>query len=92
MLKPRVPTLKIGARPLTVERDRSWAFRKRRAAFLSEHPLCAECERTGRVAAAEELDHVVPLWNGGGDDESNWAGLCVPCHRAKTAREAAERG
>ena len=37
-----------------------------------------------------ELDHVVPLIDGGGHEPSNLQTLCVPCHREKSARELAE--
>jgi 5-methylcytosine-specific restriction protein A len=59
--------------------------------MLSGQPLCVLCQREGRVAAATELDHRVPLWAGGTDAEANLDPLCSPCHSAKTAREAAER-
>lgn len=60
---------------------------KRRARWLSCHPLCAECEREFRVTAASEVDHIVPLADGGADDESNYQSLCEACHKAKTAAE-----
>jgi len=34
-----------------------------------------------------ELDHVVPLIDGGSHEPSNLQTLCVPCHRAKSAEE-----
>lgn len=50
---------------------------------------------------AIEIDHVVPLWRVATFEASrqtlrwwlpgNLQALCVPCHRAKTKREAAER-
>ena len=39
-----------------------------------------------------ELDHVVPLIDGGSHELSNLQTLCTPCHKRKTAREAALRG
>lgn len=36
---------------------------------------------------AVELDHIVPLFKGGADDDSNLQGLCSPCHAAKTAED-----
>jgi 5-methylcytosine-specific restriction protein A len=63
-----------------------------RARLMSANPLCVLCQREGRVAAATELDHRVPLWQGGTDDEANLDPLCAACHRDKTAREAGERG
>ena len=38
-----------------------------------------------------ELDHVVPLIDGGSHDESNLQTLCTPCHKKKTATEARRR-
>lgn len=38
-----------------------------------------------------ELDHIVPLIEGGGHELSNLQTLCVPCHREKSARESRER-
>ena len=38
-----------------------------------------------------ELDHVVPLIDGGSHELSNLQTLCTPCHRRKTALEARER-
>lgn len=38
-----------------------------------------------------ELDHIVPLIDGGSHDVSNLQTLCTPCHKRKTAREARER-
>ena len=38
-----------------------------------------------------ELDHVVPLIEGGSHELDNLQTLCVPCHRKKTAAEARQR-
>ena len=64
-------------------------YQKARAAFLHDHPLCAECERNGIIRAADELDHIVPVRDNpdGFWDSENWQGLCRACHEAKTARE-----
>lgn len=68
---------------------RPWA--RRRAAWLQAHPLCIHCHQAGRVQAAAEVDHVIPLADGGADDDSNMQSLCRDCHAAKTAAEAAAR-
>ena len=55
-----------------------------RLRFLTEHPLCVECQRP-----ANTVDHVEPHKM----DEAlfwSWANLramCRPCHSRKTARE-----
>ena len=41
--------------------------------------------------ALVELDHIVPLWEGGKNEPENFQALCQPCHRAKTADEAKRR-
>lgn len=38
-----------------------------------------------------ECDHIVPLWEGGTDDEDNLQLLCRPCHKAKTREEAVRK-
>jgi 5-methylcytosine-specific restriction protein A len=61
-------------------------WNNRRKAYLAKHPLCAECERNGRIVPATVVDHIVPhrgndslMW-----DEANWQALCKPCHDKKT--------
>lgn len=91
-LKPRVSFLRQRIVSHQVERIRGRAGQARRERLLSANPLCVQCQAEGRIAAATELDHTIPLWKGGRDDESNLSGLCRACHAAKSAREAAERG
>lgn len=64
-------------------------WRKARAVYLREHPLCVECKRNGRLTPATVVDHVEPhqgdkhrFW-----DKANWQALCKRCHDRKTARE-----
>lgn len=97
-LKPRIAELRTSrvgvAAPISPDatpRQRGRVWMTRRARWLSEHPLCCHCQQAGRVSQADEVDHVVPLWDGGVDDESNYQSLCVPCHKAKTADEATRR-
>lgn len=90
-LKPRVSTLAARVTPHQVERTSGRPWMRLRSRLLSARPLCVACERQGRVAAAAELDHVVPLWAGGTDDERNLQGLCRACHAEKSADEAAQR-
>lgn len=71
------------------ERGYDAKWRRARAAFLREHPLCRECEREGRITPATVVDHIRPHR---GDQElfwsaDNWQALCKPCHDRKTARE-----
>ncbi|MRW86791.1 HNH endonuclease [Pseudoduganella sp. FT26W] len=58
-----------------------------RVALFSRHPLCAECLRQGRATPATQRDHVIPLAEGGLDDETNEQALCQDCHDEKSERE-----
>jgi 5-methylcytosine-specific restriction enzyme A len=95
-LRPRVATLDarirtLSTNPMATPRlsDRSghaWAMIRRWV--LAEEPLCRSCQAAGRVSASVEVDHITPLSQGGTDDRANLAGICVSCHREKSAREA----
>jgi 5-methylcytosine-specific restriction protein A len=65
--------------------DATW--RKIRARVLRERPLCVECMRVGVVTAANEVDHIIPLRDGGTHDDENLQPLCKSCHSKKTRRE-----
>ena len=60
-----------------------------RAELFRSNPLCAMCEAQGRVTIATQRDHIVPLAEGGADDDSNTQGLCKACHDVKSKAEAA---
>ena len=74
-----------------LERIRGGKLQHLRARLFDRHPLCVACEADGRVTIATIRDHVVPLAEGGRDDEANTQGLCASCHDAKSQREA-QRG
>jgi 5-methylcytosine-specific restriction enzyme A len=61
------------------------AWRTIRARVLAEEPTCRLCP-----SASVTVDHVRPIAQGGRTERSNLQGLCGACHKAKTAREAAE--
>jgi 5-methylcytosine-specific restriction protein A len=81
-------------RPDTVPRVRGWkGMQDRERIRARDCGLCQECKRQGRVSVGTVVDHITPLWKGGSDDDANKELLCqTPCHDAKTAREARERG
>jgi 5-methylcytosine-specific restriction protein A len=71
------------------ERGYNYRWQKVRLAYLNRHPLCAECERAGKIVPANVVDHIIPhkgnqslFWN-----VSNWQPLCKQCHDIKTASE-----
>jgi len=67
--------------------DARW--RKAREVWLHEHPLCVECQSTGKLTPATDVDHIIPhrgdpvlFW-----DRTNWQSLCDVHSNAKSARE-----
>ena len=66
-------------------------WRRLRAAYLAEHPICADPlghhAGEGRVEAATDVDHIVARERGGTDEDRNLQALCHACHSEKTARE-----
>lgn len=66
--------------------QRKW--RRRRRLFLMRNPLCVKCTKAGKFQPAEEVDHIIPIADGGDVwDETNWQALCKPCHSSKTMTE-----
>lgn len=59
-------------------------WRRARATYLMQHPICVKCGSIANV-----VDHIIPhrgdmhlFW-----DVNNWQSLCDSCHSIKTARE-----
>jgi len=67
---------------------RPWR-RKRQLILIRDKYTCQVCQL---VTLDLEVDHIVNIAQGGTDDDANLQALCVPCHQAKTAREAAQGG
>ena len=66
----------------SAERGYGYRWQKAREGFLRSHPLCVIHERSGKIAAAIVLDHIIAhkgdmalFW-----DKDNWQGLCKTCH------------
>lgn len=72
-------------------RIRGRAGQRQRQRVLREEPLCRSCRSNGLVAESVEVDHIIPLSQGGSSERSNLQGLCVPCHAAKTKAEHTAR-
>jgi len=63
-------------------------WRKLREIQLNKYPLCADCEKRGRLRGAEEVDHIIPIKAGGAVfDPENLQSLCRRCHSRKTTVE-----
>ena len=67
------------------KRQYGYRWKKLRAAYISQHPLCEQCLKEGRVTRAEEVHHIVPLSHGGKHEFSNLMSLCKSCHSRITA-------
>jgi 5-methylcytosine-specific restriction endonuclease McrA len=67
-------------------------WRARRMRILTRDAF--RCRSCGRVASGHNVnvDHVVPLADGGTDDDDNLQTLCRSCHGRKTRAEQGRRG
>ena len=61
--------------------------RTRRRILLRDGYRCTE---KGCIRRASHVDHVVPAYLGGSDDDENLTSLCPPHHLAKSSREGAD--
>ena len=95
-LKPRLATIvttrlkpvehAAGARPA----GRGWQETRARIQ-LRDNSLCRKCGLLW-VPSRDAVDHIVPRWAGGTDDDSNlWLLHSEPCHKDKSDEEAAMR-
>ena len=59
----------------------------RRKVLARDHHVCqlalADC-----LVSATEVDHIVPVFEGGTDDVANLRAVCSSCHKQKTQEEA----
>jgi 5-methylcytosine-specific restriction protein A len=63
-----------------------WKHTRRRK--LAHDALCEMCLEDNLIVPAVEVDHIVPLADGGAPyDMANLCSLCTPCHSRKTADE-----
>ena len=50
---------------------------------------CKSCDAL--LDATFHIDHAIPLWNGGDDEQHNFQALCVSGHAHKTQAEEVDR-
>lgn len=80
------------AEPTPRTRGSVWmATRARILARDGELCQCESCQASGSPLVADDVDHRVPLWEGGADEDHNLQALSSACHKIKTAAEAARR-
>lgn len=86
----RTKVLEIKAGTVERQRGRAWMATRDRIA-LRDGYRCAKCGATW-VPNRDHVDHIVELADGGTNDDANLQLLCdEPCHKEKTAQEAARR-
>jgi 5-methylcytosine-specific restriction protein A len=94
-----LPTLPKGRRrKAPADKNKSWGgdtsvyrqskWRKLRAWWVQQSPLCVICESEGRTVACDVVDHKKPVKQGGDMyDLDNLQSLCHSCHNRKTREE-----
>jgi len=64
-------------------------WRKCRAAYVADHPLCAVCYHEGKITAVEVVDHLVPVTAQGAKyDSRNHMAMCHRHHNRKRGYES----
>ena len=89
-LKPDIVVFQTNVRQsVAVERQTGRALQKiiKRIAARVEY-ICQACDQ---VDAYGEVDHIVPLYMMGQENDNNRQWLCRACHRVKSEREEANR-
>jgi len=75
-------------RPNSAMRGFGRPWRRLREFILSRDPLCVNpFGIEGHVALSTDVDHILPVAQGGTEEPSNLQGLCHSCHSRKTATE-----
>ena len=96
-LKPRLATSSLSrvkvldTKAGATERIRGgkWMAIRQRVA-LAHGYRCAGCGCVW-VSSRDQIDHIIPLEQGGSNEDSNLQPLCNTCHEAKTSAEARAR-
>lgn len=97
-LKPRLPMAPTRLPSMTTRENRMTgrALQARRLRIWTRNPRCACCDRLTAFPHGFELDHIVPLFQGGQDTDENCQVLCVErlpdgrkagCHVVKSAED-----
>lgn len=70
-------------------------WRKLRAAYLAEHPLCEDCLERDEVSQAVEIHHITPISTGITPEQmqilsyswENLISLCADCHHRRHGKK-----
>lgn len=93
-LKPRAQATQSRVRTKLARDSRMTGERlqRLRLELWVQNPLCKSCLKLTQYPYGFHIDHIVPLWQGGGENAANRQLLCVNCHDLKTIAEGKERG
>lgn len=91
-IKPRLQALppRLQAHRSGDERIRGTTLQAIRRRILARDCglcVCARCKREKAVRFASIVDHTVPLWAGGREDDGNRQSISAECHSLKSAHE-----
>ena len=76
--------------PFTHEPRKVFNERERAELFASCDGRCANCQRKIPSGMDWDLDHRIPLADGGTNDDINMQVLCYLCHSAKTKTDVTD--
>jgi 5-methylcytosine-specific restriction protein A len=62
-------------------------LQKMRESLFAREPLCRLCMQQGHTTLATIRDHIVPLAEGGTDDDENIQPICADCDDVKSKAE-----
>jgi 5-methylcytosine-specific restriction protein A len=54
--------------------------------FERNNYQCQSCQKIDITAKSLQIDHIIPLAQGGTNDMSNFQTLCAKCNRGKSAK------
>lgn len=74
-----------------MKRRYNGAWPRIRHRFIAAHPLCEMCLREGRATAAEHVHHIIPLSDGGTNDDANLQSLCKRHHSSVHMQERIQK-
>jgi 5-methylcytosine-specific restriction enzyme A len=58
----------------------------RKYVFERDNYHCQSCQKVDITAKNLQVDHIIPLAQGGSNDMSNFQTLCAKCNREKSAK------
>ena len=67
----------------------AWEVTRKRI-LRRDHGFCQACGERGRLSVASQVDHIIPVINGGTDDDGNLRAVCIDCSEAKASATDAE--